>query len=287
MKIKLIIAFFISFSAFCKGGDSLNAGNSFSLLVGQRAYNHRIIGTGNDKLDFFEYLHNRYNPKKGETYIGLEIRKSIKNKHFVSFVATSHDDIEMINFDLKYGRLLHKNIGLSVGINKFNMPTRNSPPFDFENEFEDYKTEQLTTYNRYEFLKNYSISINPFYRFRNRFFWIEGGTSLGIGALGKNEKDYSAQNPTSFEVIRVQYATKPSLFIFAEPKIQVGLFPFQLRKSQIGFQLKASAMPSRRSYNYKRQIDIWTADDPIKENVIGPKYKINRFEVDFGLVWKN
>jgi hypothetical protein len=60
-----------------------------------------------------------------------------------------------------------------------------------------------------------------------------------------------------------------------------------MKKSEVGFQLKTATMPARKSNNYQGEIDVWTADQSTIETVNGPKDRITRIEVDFGLIWEN
>jgi hypothetical protein len=263
------------------------AGDSFSLFVGKRRFVQKSLINDFQKLDFLENLTKHEYLQSGQFYIGLDFRKQIK-KNSICLLASSHDDIHFINFELKYGYMLHKNYGIMVGINQFNIPKIKKPSFNFTNEYQTFKTENFDSpYGEQVFIKNRSIFLSPFYRINNKWLFVESSLNIGLGGLTKNKREYSGFNIGSFEVIKVAYRATPSVFGFLQPNLRLAFFPVQFKKSQLGIQINATYLPTQRSYNYKRRIDIWTDDNPIFETVKAPKHFINRSEFDLGLIWKN
>jgi hypothetical protein len=263
------------------------AGDSFSLFVGKRRFVQKSLINDFQKLDFLENLTKHEYLQSGQFYIGLDFRKQIK-KNSISLIASSHDDIYFINFELKYGYMLHKNYGIMVGINQFNIPKIKKPPFNFANEYQTFKTENFNQpYGEQVFIKNRSFFLSPFYRINNKWVSVESSLNIGLGGLTKNRIEYNGSNISTFEVIKVAYRATPSVFGFVQPNLRLAFFPVQFKKSQLGIQINATYLPTQRSYNYKRRIDIWTDDNPIFETVKAPKHHINRTEFDLGLIWKN
>lgn len=272
------------FSTLCSFSQKeIKAGNSVELMFGNRKFITRNTGIRITGADFFSNIPVKTNSYQ---YLGIGVRKEIDDKNFVSILGTTHDDIIPINFEIAFGRFFTKNIGLEVGASVFNIPSKRGYPFDFENEFSEFKTlELIWSSDDMVYIKNITGFISPFYRFRYKLIMLNLSLKAGVGGLLKNSITYGGQSTKSFEVINVDYSAKLSPFPFVQPAFQIAFFPFHAQNSGLGFQLKGNFLPSKRQYNYDRRIDIWTDQNPVFESFSGSKHRINRSEIEFGLIW--
>lgn len=288
MKALLIFLIVLILSKNSLAQDNFNAGNSFTVLLGIRNYKNFENGTKAKNLDFFEYVSTSNPATNSDVYLGFELKKQINKKNTLNIISTTHDDIFPINFEFSFCHFLNKNLSLGLGINHYKMPKDYNPPFKKDFEFQNYIYDEnnLYQYSDY-FINNNSLFINPSYRIRKKYVWLEGTMNMGMGSLAKNTTTFLGKSSNSYEVMSLKYNSMPSIFVFAEPKLLLAVFPIQFKKSGIGFQLQGTYMPTQRRYNYKRRVDIWTDENPIFENIKGPRHNINRLQLDFGLVWKN
>lgn len=281
---KIVIAILLILSKiFCFGQNEFKAGSSLELMIGNRKFSVRNIGLQSTGIDF---LNNFPGNTFSDLYVGFGLRKELKDKNFFSFNSSTHDDIEFINFEIAFGRFFSKNLGLEGGANVFNIPKRRGFPFDFENEYSEYRNlETIWNSDDLVFIKNFSGFVRPFYRLRNKMTILELSLKAGGGGLFKNPISYGGQSTKSYEVINVEYSAKVSPFIFVQSSFQFAFLPFQGKKSDLGFQLKGNFFPSKRQFNYDRRIDIWTAQNPIFQSFSSSKHILNRTEIEFGLIW--
>ena len=61
---------------------------------------------------------------------------------------------------------------------------------------------------------------------------------------------------------------------------------FTIKETTVGFLLNSNFLIGKRSMNYKRTIQRWTADNETTENIKLDKHRYTRFEANVGLYVK-
>ncbi|HPW67033.1 MAG TPA: hypothetical protein PLY32_03385 [Salinivirgaceae bacterium] len=108
----------------------------------------------------------------------------------------------------------------------------------------------------------------------------------GVSSFLKENAVFYHKRKLSNERLFYTYNTKISFQPFFYPKFDMSIQAFTIKETTVGFLLNSNFLIGKRSMNYKRTIQRWTADNETTENIKLDKHRYTRFEANVGLYVK-
>jgi len=281
MKIVFVLLFLMySFSLSAQEFDVRN--REFSFTLG--AFDHNIEKLqSNANLDFLNYAHS--SPEFFDDAI-------VKFGYRFDFLKRMSADIKVIimsdlvpdNYDISTCYALNNtfSIGLGSYLNKF-----------YISYFEQFQLQSLPDYylvddNSQQF-KVYDLGfyLSPVIKLiENERFLTSCKFDVGFSSFLKENAVFYHKRKQSNERLIYYYNTKISYQPYFNPKLEMSLRAFNIKKTSIGFLLNSNYYFSSRNMNYNRIIHKWTSETESDEYIKMPKHRYARFETNLGIYAK-
>lgn len=278
MKIAVFILFnLFIFSLLAQEQKFKNQEFSFSFGI----ENHVIEKFApNENLDFINYLDDE---TENLEFILLKLgyKFDFLSKMSADIKLIMMDDIIPDNYDISVHYFLKPWLGMGLG----SMLNKNWITY-----FEEYQIQYLPDYylmdQNVKQFTNYDLGfyLSPALKpLDNSVFKLLIKCDLGFSSFLKKEATFYHKKKLSNERLQYYYDTGMDFQPYIQPKIDLSINAFKLKKATFGFLINSNYYYSKRSMNYSRTIQTWTSDNKVVEQIETSKHNFSRFEMNMGI----
>ncbi|HOG19960.1 MAG TPA: hypothetical protein PLY32_03395 [Salinivirgaceae bacterium] len=281
--MKIIIAFFLTLWCIGLSAQGFNMRNKeVSFSFGFLNYDVKRLPE-NENLDFLNYE---------DTYPGIPDDAVVKFGFSFDFFERMSFDIKAVLmsdlapncYDISTHYSLNKMFSIGLGSQLYKLYITGFEQFHIQN-FPDYHlmSENVQQFETHDlgFYLSPVVKLVENERFKMRFDF-----NVGLATFLKESTGFQHKRKLSNERLVYTYNTKISYQPFFNPKFDMSLRAFKIKGTSVGFLLNSNYLIGRRSMNYKRTIQRWTADNETSEDIKLKKRRYTRFEANIGLYVK-
>lgn len=259
--------------------DQLLRNQIVSLSVGVSEHSIEKF-SASDKLDFMNYT-NEYDGNFDFILIKLAYSFEFSKNMSADVELIMLDDIIPDNFDMKINYSFQPWLGIGAGT----MLHKN-----WISSFEEFHKQTMPDYHLLDenskYFVNYDLGfyLSPFVQIiDNEFIKLDVACDLGVSAFMKYETDFVLKKKLSNEKMRYQYNTLSVYQPFIQPRLDIKIKAFELKKASLGFLFNTQYYYANRSINYSRSIQRWTAENEIAEKIEPSKHLFTKFSLNLGM----
>lgn len=234
----------------------------------------------NQNLDFVNYLDSGY---AGADFIILKLgyKFDFSKKMSANIKLIMMDDIIPDNYDISMHYFARPWVGIGIGsmLNK--------------NWISDFEQHQLRTLPDYHLMdqnmKQFTVYDLGFYvsptlkPFDNGAMTLQVTCDVGVSSFMKERATFQHKKKFGNERLQYHYETKADFQPYVQPKVDFQLKLYTNRIATVGLLFNSNYFYTKRSINYYRTIQTWTADNEVIEELKMPKHRYTRLEINVGL----
>jgi len=257
---------------------------SIGLEFGGRNINRDSL-TNTRNLDFMNYL---YEAKNQADYGYLGINFSFMPDQSWGFRITTVVQSNLLpnqfNFDVQYSvdtLKSHLKWGLLGSI--FAYP-------QYLEEYNQYHilqdtgfTADLNTNFRQISIFDLGVSAGTFFGYQYKRLHVQARIKAGVCGFASFDESISQKKTNANLRREIRYETEFSPAFFVNPEVELDFDLIKNRRSDIGIQLRAGSLFSKRSINYTRTTLTWTTENAIINKVQSPKQFYSMSEIECGI----
>jgi hypothetical protein len=279
MKSVHIAAYLLAFGLHLVAQNPVARNFDFSITLGTADVSVEKYSS-NENMDFLNYMNSDLD------YIELSAIKLGLGYDFLKCMYTEINVIVMSdlvpdNYDISVHYFIRKFFGVGLGSLYYS---------NYISNFEDYHKESHPDYiildwNMRQF-ENYDLGfyISPTYRpiYSDRLK-VALRCDVGLSSFMEEESVFYLKRKFSNEIRMYDYRTVKTFEPYINPKLNLKLRAFKLGNLSVGIICNTNYFYSKRSMDYNRTYQVWTAENSSEAFIDAPKHRYSRFELDGGI----
>jgi hypothetical protein len=234
----------------------------------------------NQNLDFINYL-NSNDEYAEDDYLGFAAHFWLKGNWEAELEFALNSSFRPSSFKVRSVYFPIKHLGLSIGafaypqlideFNNFHLLTDLGYFGDINSNFRQREVHDL------------GISAGIVLPINYHFLHFELQLNGGFSSYNKFKEIIKQKQINSNLIKEIEYTTKISPAFFISPELEIYADIVKIKNTVLGVQVQASAFKSKKNIDYQRTVYIWTANNPVIEQINSPNHTVEKFELDFGL----
>ncbi|HPR33023.1 MAG TPA: hypothetical protein PLK12_13040 [Prolixibacteraceae bacterium] len=275
--ILFLLPLLLIFRMELKAQDSLQS-LELSITLGYRDFAVERFQTGPD-IDFLNYAKREKMELLSAIGIGAEYRSN--GKFHVALKGYIHSNLQPEEFEFFSDYFFTPNLGLGLGAFLKTFYISNYGVFHTDT-YPGYIDRDQN--GRQFHVQDLGFSLSPVFRldlFSRLEFLLH--CDLGLASFLKEEDTFFMKKIYSNEIQFINYQSEIAFHPYVNPRFDLRMTLLDGKMGRLGILFKANYFYSKRSMDYHRSVQNWTAENRLDQKVETPRHAFSRLDINFGV----